>query len=57
MNQDGLMRTIRRNLAAVARSQRQSKTRGESIDRKMEEIAAEQKRIAKDLNRSMRKKP
>lgn len=51
MNQDRLMRLIRKNLMAVAVSQRQSKARGESIDQRMTEISAEQKRIAQELGR------
>jgi hypothetical protein len=51
MNQDRLMRVIRKNLAAVAASQRQSTERGERIDQQMKEISAEQRRIAQELDR------
>jgi hypothetical protein len=52
MNQDRLMQSIRKNLAAVAASQRKSETRGESIDRRMKKIEAELERIAQGFERA-----
>ena len=52
MNQDRLMQSIRKNLAAVAASQRQSEARGESIDRRMKKISVELKRIAQGFERA-----
>jgi uncharacterized protein (UPF0335 family) len=49
MNQDRLMQVIRKNLVAIAASQRQSVERGERIDRQMKEVSAEQKRVAQKL--------
>jgi hypothetical protein len=50
MNQDRLMQVIRKNLAAIAVSQKQSEARGDSIDRRMKQISVVQKRIADGLS-------
>jgi hypothetical protein len=46
------MRLIQKNLASIASLQKQSKIRGESIDRAIKDLSAEQKRIAQQLGRS-----
>ena len=52
--QSDLMRAIRKNVAAVKVTQRQSEVRGARIDRQMKEIAAVQKRIAAEFSNSNR---
>jgi hypothetical protein len=49
------MRSIRKNLAAVKVSQRQSDVRAARIDRGMKEIAALQERIAAEMSKSGRR--
>lgn len=51
MDQKRLMRDIRRNLAAVRESQRRSKARGAGIDRRTKEIASEQARVRRSIDR------
>jgi hypothetical protein len=50
MNQDRLMLSIQKNLAAIAASQKQSEARSASIDRQMKKISLAQKRIADGLS-------
>jgi hypothetical protein len=49
MNEARVMKAIEKNLARVAASQRQSKARGDAIDKGLREIAAEQRRVAQML--------